>query len=156
MSNLGHDPAGPAAWLGDLPVSSRYTFGIAGERFFRAIKDEGKIMGATCEVCDVTYVPARVFCERCMSELDQWIDVGTQGEVYTFTLLFEDRDGIPLEEPEIVAFIQLGDGGLIHRLAEVEPDGVEFGMPVEAVFKAKKDREGAITDITHFRPVKTS
>jgi hypothetical protein len=154
MSILGHDPAGPGAWLGDLPVTSRYTFGIAGERFFRAFKDEGKILGANCPACDLTYVPARIFCERCMAELDAWQDVGTRGEVYTFTLLFVDKDGIPLDEPEIVAFIRIGDGGLIHRLSDIEPEGVEFGMPVEAVFKPKKDREGSILDIKHFRPAK--
>jgi uncharacterized OB-fold protein len=154
MSILGSDPAGPSAWVGDLPVTSRYTFGIGGERFFRAIKDEGKIMGAVCPACDITYVPARIFCERCMAELDDWQDVGTSGEVYTFTLLFADKDGIQLDEPEIIAFIRMGDGGLVHRLSEVEPEEVEFGMQVEAVLKAKKDREGSILDITHFRPVK--
>ncbi|MCJ7823922.1 MAG: Zn-ribbon domain-containing OB-fold protein [Anaerolineales bacterium] len=153
MSLLGHDPAGPAAWLGELPVTSRYSFGLAGERFFRSIKDEGVILGAYCPECDLTYVPARVFCERCLAELDQWCDVGTRGEVYTFTLLFVDMDGSPLELPEIVAFIRIGDGGLVHRLAEIDPEQVEFGMPVEAVFKTKKDREGSILDITHFRPV---
>jgi uncharacterized OB-fold protein len=155
MSLLGHDPAGPAAWIGDLPVANRYTFGIAGERFFRAIKDEGVILGSECPECDLTYVPARIFCERCMAELDQWKDVGIRGEVYTFTLLFVDMEGIALEQPEIVAFVRLGDGGLIHRLAEIDPEQVEIGMPVEAVFKAKKQREGSILDITHFRPVKT-
>ena len=154
MSILGSDPAGPSAWVGDLPVTSRYTFGIGGERFFRAIKDDGKIMGAVCPACDITYVPARIFCERCMAELDDWQDVGTSGEVYTFTLLFADKDGIQLDEPEIIAFIRMGDGGLVHRLSEVEPEEVEFGMQVEAVLKAKKDREGSILDITHVRPVK--
>jgi uncharacterized OB-fold protein len=154
MSLLGHDPTGPGAWLGDLPVTNRYTFGIAGERFFRAIKDEGVIMGSECPECEITYVPGRIFCERCMAELDQWRDVGNRGELYTFTVLFDGMDGSQLEQPVIVAFVRIGDGGLIHRLAEIEPEEVEFGMQVEAVFKAKKDREGSILDITHFRPVK--
>lgn len=154
MSLLGHDPGGPTAWVGDLPVKSRYTFGIAGERFFRSIMNDGVILGSVCPECDLTYVPARIFCERCMAELEQWTDVGKQGDVYSFTILFDDMDGAPLEKPEIVAFIRIGDGGLIHRLDEVDLDQVEFGMVVEAVFKAKKDREGSILDITHFRPVK--
>jgi uncharacterized OB-fold protein len=154
MSILGHDPAGPAAWLGDLPVTSRYTFGIAGERFFRAIKDEGKLMGSRCPACDITYVPARIFCERCLSELNEWAEVGPGGEVYTYTLLFVDKDGLALDEPEIVAFIRIADGGLVHRLAGIEPESVDIGMQVEAVFKAKKDREGSILDITHFKPAK--
>ena len=154
MSILGHDPAGPSAWVGDLPVTSRYTYGIAGERFFRAIKDDAEILGAYCPACDLTYVPARIFCERCLGELDEWKEMGTTGEVYTFTILFVDKDGLALDEREIIAFIKFGDGGLVHRLADISPEAVEFGQAVEAVFKPKKDREGAITDITHFRPLK--
>ena len=107
MSLLSKDPQGPNAWLGDLPVVSRYTAGIAGEKFFRAIQEEGKILGTYCDNCDITYVPGRIFCERCFSELDLWEDVGKTGEVYTFTLLFENLDGSLREEPQVIAFIKI-------------------------------------------------
>lgn len=152
MSPLERDPQAPEAWLGTLPVSSRYTFGLAGERFFRAIKEEGKIYGSRCAPCEITYVPARQFCERCMDELDDWLDAGTTGEVYTFTLLYENLDGSAREEPEIVAFVRIDDGGIVHRLDDVDPEAVTIGMVVEAVFKPKNEREGSILDIQHFRP----
>jgi len=136
-----------------MPITSRYTAGLAGEKFLRALKDEGKILGSHCDRCGITYVPARRFCERCMDELDETVDVGTKGELHTFTLLFENLDGTPREEPEIVAFISLGDGGLVHKLDEVELDDLDIGMPVEAVFKPKAEREGSILDIKYFRPV---
>ncbi|HEY45115.1 MAG TPA: Zn-ribbon domain-containing OB-fold protein [Anaerolineae bacterium] len=153
MSLLEKDQNAPEAWLGEMPITSRYTAGLAGEKFLRAIKDEGKILGSHCDRCGITYVPARQFCERCMDELDETVDVGKEGEVHTFTLLFENLDGTPREEPEIVAFISLGDGGLVHRLDEVELDDLDIGMPVEAVFKPKAEREGSILDIKYFRPV---
>ena len=153
MSLLEKDPNAPEAWHGDMPVTSRYTAGLAGEVFLRAIKDEGKILGSPCDHCGITYVPARQFCERCMDELEETIDMGTEGEVHTFTLLFEDLDGTPREEPEIVAFINLGDGGLVHKLDEVELDDLDIGMPVEVVFKPKGEREGSILDIKYFRPI---
>lgn len=154
MTLLERDPKAPATWLGDLPVTSRYTYGLAGERFFRAIKDEGAIMGTHCVNCERTYVPATLFCERCLAELDEWIDVGTIGKVHTFTLLYANYDGSPREIPEIVAFVKLADGGLIHRLEEVDPDDVTIGLTVEAVFKPMAEREGSILDITHFKPVR--
>jgi uncharacterized OB-fold protein len=153
MSLLEKDPDAPKVWHGEMPVTSRYTAGLAGEVFLRAIKDEGKFLGSPCDHCGITYVPARQFCERCMSELGETVDVGTQGELHTFTLLFENLDGTPREEPEIVAFISLGDGGLVHRLDEVELDDLDIGMPVEAVFKPKGEREGSILDIKYFRPL---
>jgi uncharacterized OB-fold protein len=153
MNKLKNDPREDGAWQGNLPVTSRYTFGLAGERFYRAIKDEGKLFGTRCNKCERTYVPASLFCERCMLELDTWIDVGTSGEVHTFTLLYEDLDGKRKKTPEIIAFIRFGDGGLIHRLGEIEIDDVAIGMRVEAVFKAKTEREGSVHDISYFRPL---
>jgi uncharacterized OB-fold protein len=152
MTLLHRDPSAPASWQGDLPVVNRYSYGLAGERFFRTLKDEGRILGTYCPHCDHTYVPASVFCERCLSKLDEWVDVGTSGEVDTFTLLQVNLDGSPTDEPQIIAFIRFGDGGLIHRLREVDPEEVEIGMMVQAVLKPPADRVGSILDIDYFKP----
>jgi uncharacterized OB-fold protein len=67
--------------------------------------------------------------------------------------LYEDLDGNRKKTPEIIAFISFGDGGLIHRLGEIDIDDVAIGMRVEAVFKAKTKREGSIQDISYFRSI---
>jgi len=130
---------------------------MAGERFFRALKDEGHILGTRCTNCEVLYVPGRLYCERCFAHLDDetWFDAGTQGSVHTFTVMHIALDGTPLERPRILAFIEFGgtDGGLVHNLGEVDPDEVFIGMPVEAVFKPLQERTGSINDVRHFRPV---
>lgn len=142
---------------GDLPFYSVYTVGIAGERFFRALKDEGKITGTRCARCEVMYVPGRLYCEQCFAHLDDesWFDAGTQGSVHTFTVMHIGLDGSPLETPRILAFIEIEetDGGLVHYLDEVDPDDVFIGMPVDAVLKPSEERTGSITDILHFKPV---
>lgn len=79
--------------------------------------------------------------------------MGTRGEVHTFTLLYENYDGTTRDEPELVAFVKIGDGGIVHRLGGVDPDQIEIGMQVEAVFKPQDEREGSILDISHFKPV---
>jgi uncharacterized OB-fold protein len=152
MALLDREPGAPAKWEDDLPVTNRYTFGLAGERFFRSIKNEGKILGTRCSQCNITYVPAAAFCERCLSELTDWTEVGNRGEVETFTLLYVAPDGSSMEEPQIVAFVRLGDGGLIHFLGKVDPAAVAIGMPVEAVFKEAEERQGSIHDIRYFKP----
>jgi uncharacterized OB-fold protein len=153
MSLLESNPQAPRAWHGELPIVSRYTVGLGGERFFRALKDEGKLMASRCDACDVTYLPGRQFCERCLAELTEWSDAGLRGEVHTFTLLYLNLDGSEREEPELVAFVRIGDGGIVHKLDKVNPEEIEIGMPVEAVLKAKAKREGSILDIEYFKPV---
>lgn len=153
MGLLERVKGAPAAWHGDLPVTSRYTAGVAGERFFRALMDEGRILGSHCHRCEVTYVPGRIFCERCLAELTDWVDVGLIGEVHTFTLLFEDVDGSHRSEPVPVAFVAFGDGGIVHYLGDVAPEDIYIGMTVEAVLKPTAERVGGINDIAYFRPV---
>jgi len=153
MTLLNRDPKAPDAWYGELPVINRYTYGLAGEKFFRTLKDEGRILGTYCPHCDRTYVPAAIFCERCLAKLNDWVDVGTIGEIHTFTLLYVNLDGSPREKPEIIAFVRFGDGGLIHRLGKIHPDQVDIGMKVQAVFTPKNERIGSILDIDYFKPV---
>jgi uncharacterized OB-fold protein len=143
------------AWEGDIPITSRYTAGIAGEKFFRAIKDEARFLGTRCEACDLVYVPATMFCERCFAELDEWVDVPNRGYVFTFTVLFRDLDDQPLDEPAVLAYVKLDDstGGLIHYLGEIDLEELYVGLEVEAVFKDAAEREGSILDIMYFRPV---
>lgn len=144
-------------WYGDIPIGNRYTAGVAGERFYREIKDNGRIMGSHCPACDLVYVPATMFCERCFTQLDEWVEVSPRGHVFTYTVLFVDLDDRPLETPAILAYVKLdgSNGGLVHYLGEIDPEVVDLdiGLEVEAVFLDPADRTGAITDIAYFRPV---
>lgn len=141
-------------WEGQIPMSYVYTVGRAGERFFRAMMN-GRISGAKCDSCNLTYVPPKTFCEKCFARLeDHYVDVGIKGTVYTFTECHETYDGRRRDKPSIVAMIRIEGtkGGLVHWLGETDFKDVYIGMPVEAVFRAKKDREGSILDIRYFRP----
>lgn len=142
-------------WYGNIPLESEYTVGIAGERFFRAIKDRGVFMGTVCPECGLTYVPPSMYCERCFAQLDEWVEVGSRGTVYTYTILTRSLDDGTLDEPQILALVELKGafGGLVHRLGALGPEDVEIGMEVEAVFKPKRERAGSILDIEYFRPV---
>lgn len=146
------------AWRGDIPIESLYTAGLAGERFFREIKDRGRLIGTHCLQCDVTYIPPRLYCQQCFDQLDDWVEVSTQGTVHTCTAVYLGLDGKPLDEPEVLAFVQIDgtDGGLVHRLGEVDVEEVDIGLRVEAVFKPPEKREGSILDIEYFRPVNGS
>ncbi len=144
-------------WLGDMEADHYYySAGIAGEKFFVALRDEGKIVGAHCTACNLTYVPPRIYCERCFAELGgkSLTDVGKRGCVAAFTIAHYDKSGNRLEPPESFALIGLGPRTtpLLHKLGEIEPERICVGLEVEAVFKPKKDREGKITDILYFRP----
>jgi uncharacterized OB-fold protein len=88
-----------------------------------------------------------------LSELNEWVDVGIIGKIHTYTLLYENKDGSKRSEPEIIALVSFGNGGLIHRIGNIDPQDVDFGMSVKAIFKPPDKRKGSILDIVHFEPV---
>ena len=144
------------AWYGDMPVESLYTVGIAGEKFFRAIKDDGVFLGTKCKCCNIVYVPPKIYCERCFEKLDEYVEVAECGSLESFTCVHIGLDGKRLDKPIFIGLINLDGAGtsIIHKLGECEVEELCFGMRVCAVLKPKAKREGAITDILYFKPTK--
>ncbi len=143
------------SWPGKIPMQYVYTAGRAGEHFFQSLKTKGKFVGAKCEKCDQVYVPARIFCESCFARLGpkDYVTLPSTGVVQSFTYSFETFDERE-KKPSLVATIALdgADTVIMHWLGEVEPEDCYIGMPVEAVFKPRNQRQGSILDVKHFRP----
>ena len=156
LNNLEH-PTDARVWRGNLPVYHRYTAGIAGEKFLRALKDEGKLYGTRCPKCGYVYVPARIYCERDMTHLDDstWVQVGPEGELLSFSAVYVDLDGERLQAPQWVGLVRLqgASGATLHYLGDVQSSALRAGMKVQAVLKPAKERVGSIRDIAYFKPV---
>jgi uncharacterized protein len=136
-----------------FPVKNRYTAGVAGQRFFEELKENGTIYGTPCRKCGLTFVPARLYCEQCFARLEEWVDVGVEGTVFASTVVHVAKDGSLKETPAIIAAVKIADGLLMHRLGECEAGAVTPGMPVTAVLKPKAERTGSILDIEYFKPL---
>lgn len=141
----------PTRVEGDFPVHFRYTPGLAGERFFREIKDNGRLVASRCPTCNLNYLPPRIYCERCMSKLDEYVQIENAGSVETFTKCYEDADGKALEQPVTIALVRFpaAHGGIVHK-AKSE---VAIGDRVRLVFKEKSKRTGSILDIEYFEKI---
>ena len=136
-----------------FPVKNRYTAGVAGQRFFEELKETGKLFGTKCSKCNNTYVPARLFCERCFARLEEWIDVGLEGTLYSFTVVHKMKSGKDKDKPSIIGAVRIADGLLIHHLQYCEEEELYIGMQVRAELKPTGERRGAITDIAYFKPL---
>jgi uncharacterized OB-fold protein len=144
-------------WRGEIPITSLYTAGTAGQAFFKALKERGEIVGARCEPCAQVYVPARRFCERCFAELTAEVTVKPEGIVKSFSYSYFDRDGKQLKEPAAAVLVQLAGATtvMLHRLLDPrELSNISIGSRVKAVLKPKARRTGSILDIEGFRLVK--
>jgi uncharacterized protein len=147
------DPSQVRRWDGGLPVAHRYTPGVAGDAFFTALRDRGVILGSRCADCEFTYVPARLFCERCFAELAADTEVGPQGELRSFTITFVGVDDGSLPDPVTYGLVRLdgADAVLVHRVIDQGDEPLEIGTRVEVVLEPEGRRTGSILDIRGFR-----
>lgn len=145
------DPRDVRRWDGELPVGHRYTPGVAGEAFLSALRERGAILGSRCDECEFTYVPARLFCERCFAELNADVEVGPAGTLRSFTIAFVDADERPLREPVTYGLVQLdgADAVMVHRVLDPGDEALEIGARVEVVLAPT--RTASILDIVGFR-----
>lgn len=141
----------PTKIPGELSVSFRYTPGVGNTAFFEALRDRGVFLGSRCEACGVAYLPARIFCERCLAELEPNAEYGPEGELISWTIARVDVDDHALDTPVTYGLVKLdgADTVLLHRLIDLEGDPT-IGMRVRAVLAA--DREGSILDVDGFAP----
>ena len=141
------------------PTSLRYAWdaGVAIGRFLRELR-EGHIIGRRCERCQRVLVPPRMFCEHCYGPTDEWIELPDTGKVETYSVSYLDSDARRIKEPILIGVISI-DGasplhGFMHYFGEMKPEELHIGMKVKAVWKPEKDREGSITDVKYFKPLK--
>ena len=147
------DPRRLRHWEGSLEADYIYTTGLAGERFFVTLRDEGRLLAARCRPCGLSYLPPRMFCERCFAEITDYVEVPATGRVAAVTVARLDRRGNRLAQPEAWALVTFKGihGGLVHRL--LVPSGrVRAGLVVRPRIKPREDRVGAITDLEGFVP----
>jgi uncharacterized OB-fold protein len=134
---------------GGLPVAFRYTPGVGNTAFLEALRDRGVFLGSRCADCGVTYLPARIFCERCLAGLTPDIECGPEGTLESWTVAHHDVDGNALDAPVTYALVRLdaADTVLLHRL--LAPAAI--GARVRAI--VVDDRAASIHDIEGFEPV---
>ncbi len=138
-------------------VQYSWSLGLAMSEFLTGLK-QGKILGIKCKRCERIIVPPRMFCELCYGPTDEWVQLENTGKVETFSISYLDPNAKRIKDPILIGVISI-DGaspqhGFMHYFGEMKPEELKIGMQVEAVWKPKDEREGSITDIKYFRPLK--
>lgn len=131
--------------------------GVAMGRYLEELKN-GRLIGRRCVQCERVMIPPRMFCEKCYGPTHDWVYLQDTGIVNTFSLCYVTWDVRKLKKPEIPAVVEI-DGaskgmGILHVLGNVDPKKVRIGMSVRAVWKSAAKREGSITDIICFEPLR--
>ncbi|MDG2305797.1 MAG: Zn-ribbon domain-containing OB-fold protein [Candidatus Binatia bacterium] len=128
--------ATPAA--GPLPVVDFLKIPEAGDPYLE---------GHRCKKCSAMFLGPRATCAKCFARGQvEPVRLSNKGELYSFSIVYRSFPGI--DTPYISAIVDLEGGGTVKgNLVDIEPDpkNVEFGMPVEVVYRdalGRKDKDG--------------
>lgn len=137
----------PVAVEGRIRIPYRWPAGRVAGRFLAALRDYGLLLGLRCPRCRTVGFPPRPRCLKCRAASEEWVPVGPDGAVSTWTVHRR------LEPPQVLAVVvpDGADGGMLHRLIDIEPGAVQSGMRVTAVLA--EERRGSIEDLAGFRPL---
>ncbi len=103
--------------------------------------------GHECGSCGSIFLGERSVCSKCGAR-DQMSakKLANTGKLHVYSIVHRSFPGI--EVPYVSAIVDLDGGGTVKGNLigiDPEPEKIQFGMPVEVVFKdalGRKDREG--------------
>jgi len=141
-------------WLGDMQADYFYPNGIAGDKFFKHLKEKDSFLASKCTKCNKTLFPARLYCEDCFIQIpdDNWIEVPASGTIRLYTIAKLDAHGNKLKDPKIIALIDIDktNGSLLGIINSNEYEKDFTGMQVRAILRPKGSREGTLKDIIYW------
>lgn len=142
---------------GDAVQPFAYSVGMYGSKFFAELRDNRRFMGVKCPKCKKVYIPPRGVCGQCFVEMKDWVEVGPQGVIGTFTILrfafIDPETGAQKPIPYGYGFIKFDGADTLfqHYISVEDEKKIKIGARVEPVFS--KDRKGSIRDIEYFKVI---
>ena len=110
---------------------------------YLVLGDDPHLVAHECKSCGARFFDRRNACAGCSGTEFQTVDISTQGELRSFTIVAFAAPGI--EVPFVSAIVDCGGTSVRANLVNVEPtpEHVKLGMPVKlTTFPIGKDEEG--------------
>ena len=143
-----------------VDVPYRFSAGKYMSRFLLELRDNGRFFGIRCPVCKRVQMPPRVVCAVCHVKNDEWVELGLEGTLVGFTVMYlpltDPTTGKPHKPPFAYGSVRFdGCDSVIDHMIHVEPDPAKImvGMRLRAVLRPREERIGDLTDIRYFEPV---
>ena len=128
--------------------SLKYMYRYGGmSPFFKAMKEDEKILGTICPKCGRVCCPPTIDCPKCFIKAD-WVELPLEGTIDTFCITHVKVANVKLDVPYCLANVHIDgtDTTILQLVTDVDFNKVKIGMRVKARFKSVDEREGMITD----------
>jgi uncharacterized protein len=136
-------------------LTYRHTADPMAAAFFRAMRDDAKLLGVRCPECERVLVPPRGSCDRDFRATGELVELGSEGTIELFTIMYHRIHGLP-EPPYAIAYVRPdgADTALVNfvrgvDLADREAASEALAIGNRAVIRFAEERRGDMTDF-HF------
>jgi len=143
---------------GHLEYDFNWHLGPYWSKYLAELRDNARFMATKCPECGTVYCPPRVVCGKCYVELNDWVEVGPEGELKGFTVVrfpyINPNDGNLTPVPYTAVWVTLdgADTRIMHFCNETDEKKLEVGMRMRAVF-AEKPRPTSIHAVKYFEVI---
>ncbi len=128
-------------------------------RFWREIPQRYNLIGNQCGSCSKIYFPPRESCPYCrrksMGKM-KVLKLKGQGEVLTYSIIYNAPEHFERQTPYPIAIIKLDEGPKVTaQIVDCKLDDVKIGMRVQSTFR-KIHEDGYIGAIYYgykFKPI---
>lgn len=133
-----------------LPDEWRLTYDLScGELspFFRALLEEGRLLGMKCPGCGAVYCPPRSWCQDCYEDTE-WVEMSGRGRLTLWTKAHFATSDLVEEVPFCQGGIHL-EGARYPMAARIKTSDESLlveGAPMRVEFKPAQERRGRVTD----------
>jgi uncharacterized OB-fold protein len=106
----------------------------------------------------LVFIPPRQVCGKCFAEMNEWVEVGPEGELMGFTVVrfpyIDPNNGQMKQVPYTAIWITLDgcDSRYLHFCNEPDEGNLEVGQRMRPVWAEK--RTGTIHDVEYFEIIK--
>ncbi|MEZ5076789.1 MAG: OB-fold domain-containing protein [Solirubrobacterales bacterium] len=121
--------------------------------FLRTLRDEGRVLGIRCPVCERVLVPPRPFCDRDFCATEGWVELAMSGTLELFTVMNLAIAGLP-DPPYVLAYVKpdgadTAIGGFLEGvdLSSIDAAVAELEVGAPVAIKLREERRGRITDL---------
>lgn len=96
-------------------------------QFFKNLR-ESRLTTTKCKECGKLLWPPRIVCSDCLSDKLEWVDLGTESELYAFT---EMKAGAPLgfvqDVPFCIGMVRIGGLLISARIDNAKYEDLKIG-----------------------------
>ncbi len=103
----------------DIPIGKTH-------QFWDALK-QGKFITTQCKACGNISFPPQSDCPKCMSDAHEWVDLGTEAKLVTYTYVQITPASFVSSDPYIIAIGELSNG--LKVLAWLEGVALQEAKP---------------------------